>query len=152
MALRLYNTRTRSVEPFAPLSGRRVRMYVCGLTPSAEAHLGHARSFLFFDVLNRYLVHAGYEVTHVRNVTDIDDRSIARGMETGEPWQAIVERHFASFTNSMRRMDVRDPDVEPRATAYIPQIIAMIGELVAAGYAYATEDGVYYRVKAFARY
>jgi cysteinyl-tRNA synthetase len=152
MALRLYNTRTRAVEPFAPLSGRRVRMYVCGLTPSAEAHLGHARSFLFFDVLDRYLRHLGYDVTHVRNVTDIDDRSIARGLETGEPWQEIVEGHFTSFTRSMHRMDVRDPDEQPRATAYIRQIIEMIGELMATEHAYATEDGVYYRVKSFARY
>jgi cysteinyl-tRNA synthetase len=152
VALRLYNTRTRTVEPFAPLSGRRVRMYVCGLTPSAEAHLGHARSFLFFDVLNRYLEHCGYDVLHVRNVTDIDDRSIARGLETGEPWQAIVEGHFASFARSMHRMDVRDPDEQPRATAYIPQIIGMIAELIAIDHAYATEDGIYYRVKSFARY
>ena len=78
MPLTLYNTRTRSEEPFAPLRGNDVRMYVCGLTPSAQAHIGHARSFLFFDVLRRYLEHRGYNVTYVQNVTDIDDRSIAR--------------------------------------------------------------------------
>src|ERR1700760_4076269 len=79
MSLRLYNTLTRSVAPFAPIVDGEVRMYVCGLTPSAEAHLGHARSFLFFDVLRRYLAHPrnGYRVTYVQNVTDIDDRSIA---------------------------------------------------------------------------
>ena len=86
MALRLYNTRTRTVEPFVPLTERSVRVYVCGLTPSAEAHLGHARSFLFFDVLRRYLVASGYALTFVRNITDIDDRSIARGRESGIPW------------------------------------------------------------------
>ena len=152
MSLRLYNTRTRAVEPFVPLDGNHVRMYVCGLTPSAEAHLGHARSFLFFDVLRRYLEFSGYRVAFVRNVTDIDDRSIARAKETGEVWTAIVERHFASFVTSMRRLGVREPDVEPRATQYIAQIIAMIGELMAAGYAYATVDGIYYEVKTFARY
>ncbi|GAC1407571.1 MAG: cysteine--tRNA ligase [Candidatus Velthaea sp.] len=151
MPLRLYNTRTRSVEPFAPLSGR-VRMYVCGLTPSAEAHLGHGRSFLFFDVLRRYLEASGYELTFVRNVTDIDDRSIARARETGQPWYDIVQGYLDSFDRSMERLGVRRPDVEPRATQYIPQIIEMIAALVAGGFAYATDDGVYYRVRAFPRY
>ncbi len=73
MSLKLYNTRTRSVEAFAPLDPPRVRIYVCGLTPSAQAHLGHARSFLFFDLLRRYLIHLGFAVTYVQNVTDIDD-------------------------------------------------------------------------------
>ncbi|MFN2459546.1 MAG: cysteine--tRNA ligase [Candidatus Velthaea sp.] len=152
MSLRLYNTRTRTVEPFAPLTGRRVRMYVCGLTPSAEAHLGHARSFLFFDVLRRYLIYRGYEVTYARNITDIDDRSIARGRETGRPWHEIVNEHFTSFQRSMRRLGLDEPDTEPRATEFIPQIVAMIAELVEAGYAYATVDGVYYSVKKFPRY
>ena len=152
MSLKLYNTRTRAVEAFAPLDGNHVRMYVCGLTPSAEAHLGHARSFLFFDVLRRYLEFSGYRVTFVRNVTDIDDRSIARAKETGEAWSAIVERHFASFVTSMHRLGVREPDVEPRVTQYVEQINVMIGELLAAGYAYTTSDGVYYEVKKFPRY
>ncbi len=152
MSLRLYNTRTRDVRTFAPLEAGRVRMYVCGLTPSAEAHLGHARSFLFFDVLRRYLEHSGYAVTFVRNVTDIDDRSIATGRELGEPWSAVIARHFASFSGSMRRLGVRDPDLEPRVTEFIEPIVAMIGELVAAGYAYTSQDGVYYEVKKFPRY
>jgi cysteinyl-tRNA synthetase len=152
MSLRLYNTRTRDTEPFLPLHGDHVRVYVCGLTPSAEAHLGHARSFLFFDVLRRYLEHIGYRVTFVRNVTDIDDRSIAQARATGESWSAIVGRHFDSFVASMRRLGVRDPDVEPRATQYVGPIIQMIGELVDAGYAYTTDDGVYYEVKKFPRY
>jgi cysteinyl-tRNA synthetase len=127
-------------------------MYVCGLTPSAEAHLGHARSFLFFDVLRRYLEHIGYRVTFVRNVTDIDDRSIARARETGESWSAIIGRHFDSFTASMRRLGVREPDAEPRATEYIEPIVAMTAELVAGGFAYTTGDGVYFAVKKFPRY
>jgi cysteinyl-tRNA synthetase len=152
MAIRLYNSRTRSVEPFAPLQGNRVRMYVCGLTPSAEAHLGHARSFLFFDVVRRVLAHRGFAVTYVQNVTDIDDRSINTARQTGEPWNAIVERYFQSFKTSMRRLGVREPDHEPRATGYIAEILAMIEELVAKNYAYVTEDGVYYAVKKFPRY
>jgi cysteinyl-tRNA synthetase len=152
MSLRLYNTRTRTVEPFAPLRDEHVRMYVCGLTPSAEAHLGHARSFLFFDVLRRYLEYRGYQVAFVRNVTDIDDRSIAEARETGESWSAIIGRHFDSFTASMRRLTVREPDAEPRATAFIEPIVAMIAELVAGGFAYSTGDGVYFAVKKFPRY
>jgi cysteinyl-tRNA synthetase len=152
MSLRLYNTRTRSIEPFVPLRDRHVRIYVCGLTPSAEAHLGHARSFLFFDVLRRYLEYSSYAVTFVRNVTDIDDRSIATARETGESWSAVIGRHFDSFSASMQRLDVRPPDSEPRATAYIGPIVEMIGELVQTGHAYTTEDGVYFAVKTFPRY
>jgi len=151
-ALRIYNTRTRKVEPFSPLRDDRVRMYVCGLTPSAEGHLGHARSFIFFDVLRRYLVHLGYGVTFVQNVTDIDDRSIAAAASSGRDWREIVEGYFQSFKRSMTRLRVIEPDHEPRATEYIEPILAMIEELVATGHAYAVADGVYFRVKSFARY
>ena len=152
MALKLYNTRTRSVEPFVPLDAPRARIYVCGLTPSAEAHLGHARSFLFFDVLRRYLQHLGYEVTYVQNVTDIDDRSIKRAKETGENWYDIVSDYYASFKRSMQRLGVHEPDHEPYATKFITEIITMIEGLVEQGYAYLTKDGVYYRVSKFPRY
>jgi len=153
MALRLYNTRTRAVEPFAPLDPPRVRIYVCGLTPSAEAHLGHARSFLFFDVLRRYLAHCGYCVTYVQNVTDIDDRSINRAKETGEHWYDIVSGYYASFKQSLHgKLGVLPFDQEPYATKFIPQIVAMIGQLLERGYAYAARDGVYYRVSKFPRY
>ena len=140
------------MEPFAPLRDDHVRVYVCGLTPSAEAHLGHARSFMFFDVLRRYLVHLGYRVTFVQNVTDIDDRSIAAAVASGTDWKAIVEGYFASFKRSMTRLHVLEPDHEPRATEYVPQIVEMIGKLIEAGHAYAVGDGVYFRVKSFARY
>ena len=150
--MRLYNTRTRAVERFVPLDGIHVRIYVCGLTPSAEAHLGHARSFMFFDVLRRFLVHRGYRVTYVRNVTDIDDRSIAEARATGKPWRDVVAGYFASFTRSMARLHLALPDHEPRATEYVPQILEMIGRLVDAGNAYAAADGVYFSVSSFPRY
>jgi len=152
MSLRLYNTRTRQTEPFAPLDPRGVRIYVCGMTPSAESHLGHARSFVFFDVLRRYLVHLGYHVTHVQNVTDIDDRSINAGKAEGVPWSRIVERYYSSFKRSMDRLHVLEPDRSPRATEYIPQILAMIEELVASEHAYVAGDGVYFAVDSFPRY
>jgi cysteinyl-tRNA synthetase len=152
MSLRLYNTRTRATEPFVPLDADRVRIYVCGLTPSAEAHLGHARSFMFFDVLRRYLTHLGYRVTYVQNVTDIDDRSIAAARATGRPWSEIVEAFYASFKASMDRLHVREPDHEPRVTRYVPEIVAMIAALLERGHAYVVEDGVYFAVHSFPRY
>jgi cysteinyl-tRNA synthetase len=154
MPLRLYNTRTHRVEPFRPLDAGHVRIYVCGLTPSAEAHLGHARSFLFFDVLRRYLEHprSGFRVTYVQNVTDIDDRSIATAAREGTTYDAVVARFYGAFKASMRVLGVREPDREPYATKYIAQIVEMIGELLERGFAYATDDGVYYSVGAFPRY
>ncbi len=150
--LKLYNTRTRSQETFSPLRGNAVRIYVCGLTPSAQAHLGHARSFLFFDLLRRFLIHKGYDVTYVQNVTDIDDRSINRARETGEDWRTIVNGYYAGFKDSMRKLGVMEYDHEPRATQYIAQIQAMIEDLLRDGHAYAVSDGIYYRVASFARY
>ncbi len=152
MSLKLHNTLTRQTEDFAPLRDGHVRIYVCGLTPSAQAHLGHARSFLFFDVLRRYLEFRGYRVTYVQNVTDIDDRSIARALETGDDWREIVAGYYAEFKAAMRKLGVREPDAEPYATAFIASIQTMIRELVEKKYAYASEDGIYYRVGAFARY
>jgi cysteinyl-tRNA synthetase len=152
MSLRLYNSRTRAVEPFVPLDPACVRVYVCGLTPSAEAHLGHARSFMFFDVLRRYLVQMGYRVDFVRNVTDIDDRSIRAGIEQGVSWRDIVAGFYASFQDSMRRLHVLDPDREPRATEYIAEMLAMIVALVERRSAYVVGDGVYFSVSSFARY
>ena len=150
--LKLYNTRTRSLESFTPLRGDGVRVYVCGLTPSAQAHLGHARSFLFFDLLRRYLTHKGYRVVYVQNVTDIDDRSINRARETGEDWRAIVRGYYDEFHESMRRLGVLAPDEEPYATAYIPQIQTMIAALIRIGHAYVVEDGIYYKVRSFPQY
>jgi len=129
-------------------------MYVCGLTPSAEAHLGHARSFLFFDVLRRYLAHPrnGYDVTYVQNVTDVDDRSIATAAREGTTFDAVIARYYGSFKASMRTLGVREPDLEPYVTQHIDMIVDMIAALVADGFAYATGDGVYFRVKSFPRY
>ncbi|HEY4440993.1 MAG TPA: cysteine--tRNA ligase [Candidatus Elarobacter sp.] len=154
MALRLHNTRTRTVEPFRTLEPGHARIYVCGLTPSAEGHLGHARSFLFFDVLRRYLEHPrnGYRVTYVKNVTDVDDRAIATAKAEGTTFDRVVARFYESFRDSMRTLGVREPDQEPYATQFIPEITAMIAELIERGYAYVSEDGIYYDVAKFPRY
>jgi cysteinyl-tRNA synthetase len=129
-----------------------VRIYVCGLTPSAQAHLGHARSFLFFDVLRRYLTHRGHRVTYVQNVTDIDDRSIKAAKETGRDYHEIVDGYYAEFKASMRRLGILEYDHEPYATRYIEPIQTMIRELVEGGHAYASQDGIYYRVSTFRNY
>jgi cysteinyl-tRNA synthetase len=150
--MKLYNTRTRSVEEFVPLREGEVGVYVCGMTPSAQAHLGHARSFLFFDVLRRYLIHKGYRVTYVQNVTDIDDRSIREGQATGQDYHAIIDRNYAEFKDSMRKLGVLEYDREPYATHYVEPIQTMIRELIDGGHAYTTGDGIYYRVSTFANY
>ncbi len=150
--MKLYNTRTRTAQEFAPLRPGDVRIYVCGLTPSAQAHLGHARSFLFFDVLRRYLEHRGYRVTYVQNVTDIDDRSINAAKAGGGDYHDIVEGFYAEFKASMRKLGVREYDFEPYATQYIEPIQTMIRELIEGGHAYVTQDGIYYRVATFANY
>uniref|UniRef100_E6PJ68 Cysteine--tRNA ligase n=1 Tax=mine drainage metagenome TaxID=410659 RepID=E6PJ68_9ZZZZ len=152
MPLQLYNTRTRRVEPFQPRHEGRVSIYVCGLTPSAQAHLGHARSFLFFDILRRYLTFSGYDVTYVQNVTDIDDRSIAAAHRLGVSWREIVDGYYAEFKRSMQRLGVRAPDKEPYATEFIPQIRETIVALIERDYAYVASDGIYYRVGKFERY
>jgi cysteinyl-tRNA synthetase len=154
MPLRLFNTRTHALEALRPLEPDHVRIYVCGLTPSAEGHLGHARSFLFFDVLRRYLENPrnGYRVTFVKNVTDIDDRSIATAQREGTTFDVVVKRYYDSFRESMRILNVREPDAEPYATHFIPQIVEMIGELIETGHAYVSEDGIYYSVETFPRY
>ncbi len=150
--LKLYNTRTRKTELFTPIRDNDVRIYVCGLTPSAQAHLGHARSFLFFDLLRRYLAHCGYQVTYVQNVTDIDDRSIQRARETGGDWREIVHGYYRDFKAAMAQLGVQEPDFEPYATNYIPQIVEMIARLIESGHAYVSKDGVYYRVATFPTY
>jgi cysteinyl-tRNA synthetase len=122
------------------------------MTPSARAHLGHARSFLFFDVLRRYLTHRGYQVTFVQNVTDIDDRSIDAARQSGENYHAVIDRYYSEFKASMRKLGVLDYDAEPYATHYIPQIQRMIRALIERGHAYPTSDGIYYRVSTFPNY
>ncbi len=152
--LKLYNTRTRRVEEFRPLHPPHVRIYVCGLTPSAEPHIGHFRTYLFFDVLRRYLEHLGYDVRYVQNVTDIDDRSIARAMDTGEHWYDIVRGFYAMFKDAWRKLGLLPLDAhnEPYATRFIPQIQIMISELIGRDLAYVARDGIYYRVSKFAGY
>lgn len=149
--LRLFNTLQGQVEPFAPLDpdGKRVNMYVCGPTVYDDAHLGHARCYITWDVLYRFLTFLGYDVKYVRNVTDVDDKILNRAKERGETPAELAERNYQSFTEDMAALNVLPPDEEPRATQYIRQMLDGIQTLIAKGAAYATPDGsVYFRVVA----
>ncbi len=152
MALHLSNTLTRRKEPFEPLDPGQVRMYVCGITAYDECHVGHARAALVFDVLLRTLEFRGYRVTYVRNFTDVDDKIIARAGELGLPWHEVAEQYIASYHRDMDRLGIRRPHVEPRATGHIPQMIALIEDLVRRGVAYAVGGDVYFSVARFPAY
>ncbi|WP_027896805.1 cysteine--tRNA ligase [Zestomonas thermotolerans] len=153
MALTIYNTLSKAKEAFKPLVDNQVRMYVCGMTVYDFCHIGHARVMVAFDVIARWLRHSGYQLTYVRNITDIDDKIIRRANENGEPFEALVERMIAAMHEDEARLNVLRPDVEPRATQHIDGMFAMIQTLIDKGYAYAPGNGdVYYRVGRFAGY
>jgi cysteinyl-tRNA synthetase len=151
--LKIHNTLTRRKEVFTPLEPRKVRMYVCGMTVYDYCHLGHARVMVVFDMVVRYLRHMGYEVTYVRNITDIDDKIIARANDNGEPINALTARFIDAMHADERALGVLPPDIEPRATASVDDIIAMIERLIAREYAYVGANGdVFYAVGKFEGY
>ena len=153
MALSIYNTLSKTKEPFKPLVDNQVRMYVCGMTVYDFCHIGHARVMVAFDVVSRWLRHRGYDVTYVRNITDIDDKIIRRANENGEPFETLVERMIAAMHEDEARLCVLRPDIEPRATRHIDGMFRMIQTLIDKGYAYAPGNGdVYYRVGRFEGY
>ena len=153
MALSSYNTLSKQKAPLQPLEDNHVRMYVCGMTVYDFCHIGHARVMVAFDVVTRWLRHRGYDVTYVRNITDIDDKIIRRAQENGEPFEALVERMIAAMHEDEARLSVLRPDIEPRATQHIDGMFSMIQTLIDKGYAYAPGNGdVYYRVGKFAGY
>lgn len=147
MALRIYNTMARQTEPFEPLVAGKVSMYVCGPTVYASAHIGHAMSSLVFDIVRRYLVYRGYDVRHAMNYTDVDDKIIQRAnAEGGDPLK-LAERYIQEYDQHLKDLNILPATVFPRATAEIPAIIDMVAKLIDAGYAYAAEGDVYYRVE-----
>ncbi len=151
--LKIHNDLTRRKEPFEPLEPGKVRMYVCGMTVYDLCHLGHARVMVVFDVVYRYLKALGLEVTYVRNITDIDDKIIARANERGEPFHELTERYIRAMREDAAALGVLPPDLEPRATEHLPEIIAMIERLLERGHAYRAENGdVYYDVRSFPEY
>ncbi len=151
--LHITNSLTRTKEAFLPLTPGRVRMYVCGMTVYDLCHLGHARVFVVFDMVTRWLRASGYEVEYVRNITDIDDKIIKRAQENGETPAQLTERFIAAMHEDERALGVLPPDHEPRATRYVAQMLSMVAQLEKNGLAYAAPNGdVYYSVRGFPGY
>lgn len=152
MAIKIYNTLNRKKEALRPLEANHVKLYVCGITSYDYCHIGHARSALVFDMVVRYLRHQGYKVTFVRNFTDIDDKIINRANEQGVDSAALALRFINEFYVDMDALGVVRPDIEPKATEHINEMIGLITELIDRGLAYQAGSDVYYRVEAFAGY
>ena len=151
--LKIHNTLTNRKETFTPIEPGKVRMYVCGMTVYDLCHLGHARVMVVFDVVYRYLQAQGYEVTYVRNITDIDDKIINRANENDEAFGDLTERFIRAMHEDAAALGVLPPSEEPRATAHMSEILAMIEALIERGYAYVADNGdVYYAVEKFEGY
>ncbi len=153
MSLRIFNTLSRAVSDFTPAEPGHVRMYVCGMTVYDLCHLGHARSMIAFDVVQRWLKASGYQVTYVRNVTDIDDKIIKRALENGETIRHLTDRMIDALHQDADALGIERPQHEPRATDFVPQMLSMIGTLEQKGLAYRAGNGdVNYSVRKFAGY
>lgn len=151
--LQIYNTLTRSKAPFRPLEPGKVKMYVCGMTVYDYCHVGHARVLVAFDVITRFLRAIGYDVTYVRNITDIDDKILRRADENGEAFDVLTARFIQAMHEDERRLGVLPPDMEPCATEHIGNIIDMITRLIERGHAYPADNGdVYFSVTSFPTY
>lgn len=152
MALRIYNTLTGKKEDFKPINPPKAGMYVCGVTVYDLCHIGHARSAVVFDVIYRYLKFRGYDVTYVRNFTDVDDKIINRANELGVKWSDVSEKYIGEFYNDMGALGLLPPDVEPKATGHIPEMLEMISRLIEKEKAYELNGSVYFSVKSFPQY
>jgi cysteinyl-tRNA synthetase len=152
MPLQFYNTLTRTLQPFTPVVSGQVAMYVCGVTVYDHCHLGHARSYIVWDVVRRYLQWSGYSVRYVQNFTDIDDKILKRAAKEGTSMQAVSETYIAAYKTDMARLNILPADAYPRATGVIPEIITLIQTLIERDYAYAVAGDVYYAVDRFPGY
>ncbi|MQA83789.1 MAG: cysteine--tRNA ligase [Streptosporangiales bacterium] len=152
MSLHLYDTSTRTVREFVPLTPGKVTFYLCGATVQAAPHIGHIRSGVAFDVLRRWLARNGYEVTFCRNVTDVDDKIIHVAHHEGIPWWMVSERNQQAFTWAYNVLGCLPPTVEPRATGHVPEMIMLMRRLIERGHAYPTDGDVYFDVLSYAEY
>jgi len=152
VSLRLHDTATRSVREFVPLEPGRASLYLCGATVQAAPHVGHIRSGVNFDVLSRWLRASGYEVVFCRNVTDIDDKIIAKGVEEGRPWWSVATEFEREFAWAYDVLGCTRPSVEPRATGHVTEMVDLMNELIALGHAYAVDGDVYFDVRSFPDY
>lgn len=145
--MKLFNSYTNTVEEFKPIDGNKVKMYVCGPTVYDYAHLGHARCYITWDVLYRYLKFRGYDVTYCRNVTDVDDKILKKAEKEGKSPTEVSQYWYKQFTNSMKSLNTLCPDIEPFATKTLGEMISITKDLIANGYAYEAGGDVYFRVK-----
>lgn len=152
MTIKIYDSKTRSKRDFHPVHDGEVRMYVCGPTVYNYIHIGNARTFISFDTIRRYLEWAGYKVTFVQNVTDVDDKIIKKANEEGTTADAIAAQYTEAFIADMRAAGVKDPDVRPKATEEIPAMIELVQRLIERGHAYEAEGDVYFDVRSFDSY
>ncbi len=152
MTIRVYNTMTRTKEPFVPRESGKVAMYVCGPTVYNHIHVGNARTFLSFDVIRRYLMWRGFEVTFVQNITDVDDKIIKRANEEGRTAAEVAETYTLAFRSVMDELGVLPPTSQPLATRTIPQMVRMVERLIERGYAYIVDGDVYFSVRSFPGY
>jgi cysteinyl-tRNA synthetase len=148
----LYNTLTQKKEELVPYSENKIKMYVCGPTVYSSAHLGHARAAVTFDVIERFLTHLGYEVTYVRNFTDIDDKIIAKANETGVAAHEISEKYIQEYQEDMASIGVKAPTIQPKVTEHVPEIVEMIQRIIDNGHAYQSDGDVFFSVKKFNGY
>jgi cysteinyl-tRNA synthetase len=152
MTVRLYDTAAREVRTFTPLTPGRASVYLCGATVQAPPHIGHVRSGVDFDILVRWLTASGYQVTFVRNVTDIDDKILRTASAEGVPWWAVAERNQRAFSRAYDALGCLPPDAEPRATGHVPEMIELMRRLIDTGHAYASGGGVYFDVRSYEHY
>ncbi|MET9863317.1 cysteine--tRNA ligase [Streptomyces smyrnaeus] len=152
MTLRLYDTSARQIRDFSPLEPGCVSIYLCGATVQAAPHIGHIRSGLNFDIMRRWFLHRGYDVTFIRNVTDIDDKIITKSGEQGRPWWAIGYENERAFNAAYEALGCLPPTYEPRATGHIPEMVEMMRVLIDRGHAYAADGNVYFDVRSYGDY
>ncbi|MCH3913832.1 MAG: class I tRNA ligase family protein [Acidaminococcaceae bacterium] len=152
MAIQVYNTMSRKKEEFVPREPGKVGIYVCGVTPYNDPHVGNARPFVTWDVIRRFLEHEGYDVTHVQNFTDIDDKIINKANEEGVTWDVICNRYIDAYFEVMDKLNVKRAHIYPRVSEHIPDIIKTVQNLIDNGYGYVVDGDVYYRVKKFKYY
>jgi len=151
--LKIYNSLSREKQPFNPIEAGKVRMYVCGMTVYDFCHLGHARVMVVFDMVSRWFRASGFDVTYVRNITDIDDKIIKRANENGETIDVLTQRFIDAMDEDSAKLGIIRPDIEPRATQHIQGMLDMISALIAKGHAYLADNGdVFYSVRSFAEY
>ena len=150
--MKIYNTLSRQAEEFEPIEEGKLYFYVCGLTPYDHAHLGHARTYISMDMVKRYFLHKNYEVLHIQNITDVEDKIFNRSRETGKTPQELAEKFHGEALEEFDRLNILRADHYPKVSEHIPEIIGMIEKLVEKGHAYETATGVYFSVSSFPDY